>query len=241
MPDQRADRRRRGAPARQREGPRSSASRAAAIARSSTTARATAMPDDPVYRVRPRLHEPGPIATGYFLSARGIPVRRGEPLTVTGRYDAQIAHPAVMAITHVYVAPDESVPAGCEPLPSDRQHPLVATARAREGGAGADPAHRPGRQRGRPTEIARAAGPSVARAGTRDSSTSRSSLFGPPNLSIALGGTRHLALARRRAPRRVPRQRAARRRRAAHAPGRGLRAALRRARHATTSSATCTR
>ena len=33
-------------------------------------------PDDPVYHVRPRLHEPGPIATGYFLSARGIPVRR---------------------------------------------------------------------------------------------------------------------------------------------------------------------
>ena len=33
-------------------------------------------PGDPVYAVRPVLHEPGPIATRYFLSRTGIPVRR---------------------------------------------------------------------------------------------------------------------------------------------------------------------
>ena len=93
-----------------------------------------------------------------------------------------------MAITHVYVAPDERAPEGCERLPSDGRIHWSRTARPREGGAGADPAHRPGLQRGRPTEIARAAGPSVAAAGSALVDL-RSSLFGPPNLSIALGGT----------------------------------------------------
>ena len=144
-------------------------------------------PDDPVYRVRPRLHEPGPVATGYFLSARGIAVRQGELLTVTGRYDAQIAHPAVMAITHVYIAPDGSAPAGCDPLPSDRRiewsrrlgRETVAPAQVPLTGLDA---------RGRPLEIARAAGPSFAAA---DSALVdlRGSRFGLPNLSIALGGT----------------------------------------------------
>ena len=48
---------------------------------------------DPLYgcrttrlQIRPILHEPGPIATGYFLSKQGIPVRR-QKLDVTGLYD----------------------------------------------------------------------------------------------------------------------------------------------------------
>ncbi|MEA2219401.1 MAG: hypothetical protein QOJ35_2027 [Solirubrobacteraceae bacterium] len=76
-------------------------------------------PDDIVYRARPVLHEPGPIATGMFLSERGIPVRKGEMLKVTGRYDGSRPHPRVMAITHIYVAPDRDAPRACGPLPKD--------------------------------------------------------------------------------------------------------------------------
>jgi plastocyanin len=145
------------------------------------------MPDDPVYRVRPMLHEPGPIATGYFLSARGIPVRQGELLKVTGRYDAQLAHPAVMAITHLYVAPDESASAGCAPLPADGR---IHWSR-RRGRASVPPAQIPLASldaRGRPIEIERAAGPGLV-AGEAAVVDLRNSLFGPPNLSVASGAT----------------------------------------------------
>jgi plastocyanin len=145
------------------------------------------VPDDAVYRLRPVLHEPGPIATGYWLSRRGIPIRRGEVLRVTGRYDAQLPHPAVMAITHVYVARDDDAPRTCDPLPPDRtihwtrrvgrdavapsQIPLTALDAA-----------------GRLREIPRAEGPGVVAAGAATVDLTRS-LFSPPNLSIALNGT----------------------------------------------------
>jgi plastocyanin len=77
------------------------------------------LPGDIVYRIRPILHEPGPIATSYFLSKQGIPVRRGQKLDVTGLYDGEHPHPGVMAIAHVYIAPDASVKDACAPLPSD--------------------------------------------------------------------------------------------------------------------------
>jgi plastocyanin len=145
------------------------------------------MPDDAVYRLRPVLHEPGPIATGYWLSRRGIPVRRGEVLRVTGRYDAQLPHPAVMAIAHVYVARDDGAATSCHPLPPDRtihwtrhvgrdavtpsQIPLTALDGA-----------------GRLREIARSEGPGVVAADAATVDLTRS-LFSPPNLSIALNGT----------------------------------------------------
>jgi plastocyanin len=75
--------------------------------------------DDIVYRARPVLHEPGPIATGMFLSEDGIPVRKGEMLKVTGFYDGARPHPRVMAITHVYIAVDGAAPRACKPLPKD--------------------------------------------------------------------------------------------------------------------------
>jgi plastocyanin len=75
--------------------------------------------DDIVYRARPILHEPGPIATGMFLSEDGIPVRKGEMLRVTGFYDGGRPHPRVMAITHVYIAVDRAAPRACNPLPED--------------------------------------------------------------------------------------------------------------------------
>jgi len=75
--------------------------------------------DDIVYRAQPILHEPGPIATGHFLSKTGLPVRKGEMLRVTGRYDATRPHVQVMAITHVYIALDREAPRACAPQPKD--------------------------------------------------------------------------------------------------------------------------
>jgi plastocyanin len=143
-------------------------------------------PDDPVYKVRPLLHEPGPIATGYFLSRRGIPIRRGEALNVRAVYDGEIAHPAVMAITHVYVARDDAASSTCGPLPADRKiywsrkHGRESVAPMQLPLTGLD-------ERGRPRQIARAAGPSVVAGATATVDLTRS-LFDPPNLSIALGG-----------------------------------------------------
>ena len=76
-------------------------------------------PGDLVYRIRPRLHEPGPIATGHFLSKTGLPVRKGELLRVTGRYDGSRPHSRVMSITHVYVAVDRKAMRRCAPPPRD--------------------------------------------------------------------------------------------------------------------------
>ena len=77
------------------------------------------MPSDLVYHVFPVLHEPGPVSTGWQLSRRGIPVRKGELLNVTGDYDQTEPHGRVMAITHLYVARDRHAAGGCPALPSD--------------------------------------------------------------------------------------------------------------------------
>jgi plastocyanin len=77
---------------------------------------------DPVYHVRPILHEPGPVATGYMLSESGIPVHKGDVLRVTGYYDDDYPHPQVMAIEHVYVAIDRSVGPGCHTIPADKSY-----------------------------------------------------------------------------------------------------------------------
>ncbi|MEA2219702.1 MAG: hypothetical protein QOJ35_2328 [Solirubrobacteraceae bacterium] len=145
------------------------------------------MPDDEVYRLRPVLHEPGPIATGYWLSRRGIPIRRGEVLRVTGRYDAQLPHPAVMAITHVYVARDDDASKSCDPLPPDRT--ILWTRRV--GRAAVPPSQVPLNAldvAGHVREIAQAEGPGVV-AGDAASVDLARSLFSPPNLSIGLNGT----------------------------------------------------
>jgi hypothetical protein len=77
------------------------------------------MPDNAVYQVLPVLHEPGPINTSWFSSAEGIPVKGGEPIRVSGDYDAERLHVKVMAVMHVYMARAKNVPADCAPLPSD--------------------------------------------------------------------------------------------------------------------------
>jgi plastocyanin len=79
------------------------------------------MPDNLYYRAKPILHEPGPVDTRYFLSRQGIPVRKGETIRLTGAYEKTRPHPRVMAIMHVYLSPDNTVPTGCRPLPADRR------------------------------------------------------------------------------------------------------------------------
>jgi len=78
-----------------------------------------APPDDVVYDVRPALHEPGPFNTGWFLSSRGIPVHRGESLSLTAFYDAEHPHPGVMGVMHVYIARPRTRAAKCATLPTD--------------------------------------------------------------------------------------------------------------------------
>jgi plastocyanin len=77
------------------------------------------LPDNVVYHVFPVLHEPGPIDTSWFTTAKGIPLARGERLTAQGEYDGERPHAAVMAVDHVYMARSKRAPKGCPPLPSD--------------------------------------------------------------------------------------------------------------------------
>ena len=88
-------------------------------------------PDHRVYRARPVLHEVGPIATSAFSSSTGLPVRKGEVLQLRALYEAERPRPGVMAITHIYLAPDPTVRGGCGPAPADaRQTPPPAGSRA---------------------------------------------------------------------------------------------------------------
>ena len=145
-------------------------------------------PDDLVYNLRPVLHEPGPIATGYFLSRRGIPVRKGEVLDVRALYDARDPHPAVMAITHVYLARGQGRARGsCPPLPSDRR-----TFWTRRDGVKEPPRVRLPLHgfdaRGRITEIDRPPGtPVVADGPARVDLVDNA--FRPANISIPAGAT----------------------------------------------------
>ena len=84
-------------------------------------------PDDPVYRVLPVLHEPGPIATSTFRSPTGLGVRGGDVLRAVAEYDGERPHPAVMAMLHVYMVRDpEPSPERCGPPPDDATNTLPA-------------------------------------------------------------------------------------------------------------------
>jgi plastocyanin len=76
-------------------------------------------PSHPYYRVRPLLHEPGPISTSYTESATGIPVAAGERLELRSTYDAHRPHARVMGIMLLAFAPDPAVKTACAPVPPD--------------------------------------------------------------------------------------------------------------------------
>ena len=73
----------------------------------------------PFYKVRPVLHEPGPIHMTAFQSARGVPLAAGEKVVLESRYDANRPHTRVMGIMVTYVAPDPSVTEPCGQAPND--------------------------------------------------------------------------------------------------------------------------
>ena len=75
-------------------------------------------PDHPYNAIRPILHEPGPIGTGTYATAGGIPIAEGEVLRRTAVHDAQNLHVAAMGFWVALIAKDESVQP-CEPLPRD--------------------------------------------------------------------------------------------------------------------------
>jgi plastocyanin len=81
---------------------------------------------DLVYRIRPILHEPGPVGTRFFQSATGIPIRKGEKIDLQADYDARYARARVMSIMHVYVAQGPA-PRGprCAALPRDAKEILL--------------------------------------------------------------------------------------------------------------------
>jgi hypothetical protein len=76
--------------------------------------------DHPYYRVRPLLHEPGPIGMTQFTSGAGIPVQAGEQLELTATYDNQLPHTRVMGIMVVGFVPDANADTSCaSALPAD--------------------------------------------------------------------------------------------------------------------------
>ena len=85
------------------------------------------LPNDPVYKARPVIHEPGPINMSGFLSQQGLPLAKGQKLKLTANYENRYPHTRVMGIFGAYFAPDPAVTDGCAPLP--------ATAELREHGA----------------------------------------------------------------------------------------------------------
>jgi plastocyanin len=78
---------------------------------------------DPLYKVRPLLHEPDPKSISWWQSATGWAIAKGEKLKVTAAYDGTRPHTRVMGIEHVYLAPPAPTPApaGCAPPPPDAQ------------------------------------------------------------------------------------------------------------------------
>jgi plastocyanin len=149
------------------------------------------MPEHPYYNVLPVLHEPGPIKTAWFKTPTGIPVRKGEPITVAGDYDAERIHVRVMSVMHVYMARAgvggvPGVGDTCGPLPDD-----MTSATTDEPGrfepppwevplTGLD-------ENGKAVEIDRPPGAVKVRNGPTKV-TVKDYSFSEPNLSIPLGG-----------------------------------------------------
>ena len=83
--------------------------------------------DAPVYhgtknhiynRIRPILHEPGPIANGTFGTSQGIPIKQGEVLRRRAVHDARNLHVAAMGFWVLHLVRDDNVEQ-CGPLPTD--------------------------------------------------------------------------------------------------------------------------
>jgi plastocyanin len=143
------------------------------------------LPDHPVYKVRPVLHEPGPADMSWTQTAAGIPVGKGETLKVSSHYDAERLHTSAMGIMHAYVHHDPRVSSSCAPLPAD----LVNESRQMPGRAAPPRVSVPLTAldwRGRARTISRPPGPRRRYRGDATVAV-RELAFNPRNLSVPLG------------------------------------------------------
>jgi plastocyanin len=143
---------------------------------------------DPLYAVRPLLHEPDPKSISWSQWSDGWAITRGEKLKVTAIYDGSRPHMRVMGIAHVYLAPDDSVPAGCSAAPSNGE----TLGPSFEGGRGNPPAVNltlaEWHGRGVAKEVARPKGRLIRRDGNATVRVNRFA-FDPPLLSIPRGAS----------------------------------------------------
>lgn len=82
--------------------------------------------DDPIYALRPVLHEPSPRSVSVLTSATGWRVDAGETLQIDAEYDGALPHVKVMGIAHLYIALGESRASPCGPLPRDVREDRLA-------------------------------------------------------------------------------------------------------------------
>jgi hypothetical protein len=82
---------------------------------------AYALADDPLYQIRPLLHEPDPKRISWVQSAQGWSAPRGSRLRVSAEYDGERPHMRVMGIAHVYVARGVRAGRVCDPPPTDQE------------------------------------------------------------------------------------------------------------------------
>jgi plastocyanin len=142
----------------------------------------------PYYRVRPLLHEPGPIAMTQFTSAKGIPVRAGERLTLTTTYDNHLPHTRVMGIMLLALSPDPSADTSCgAALPSDVHRFLLRHVGRRRPPLVRVPINGVTRPGVRATAIRRPRGRTV-RLGSGSLVEVGDLYFGPRNIAIRRGG-----------------------------------------------------
>ena len=162
----------------------------------------------PFYRVKPVLHEPGPVNMSAFTSAEGFPVQRGEQLRLDANYDGEILHTRVMGIMVIWFAPDATAkPTKTCTTPADLREYRGEAGRAKPPRF-TRPAHRPDRQRqgAQDQGAARQAGEGEERLGDR----SRRPLLHAPQRVGQVGLHAQVALLRRGASQRDRGQRSAR-------------------------------
>jgi plastocyanin len=140
----------------------------------------------PFYRVKPVLHEPGPIHMSGFTSPTGIPVGAGEAVRLRSAYDGELPHPRVMGIALLYKT-EEPVDGRCGAVPADLRHE-----RSPEAGRSRTPrvvVPLTGLDsRGRARTIRQPPGRRVAR-GKRTSVRVGDLYFDRPNISVPQGAT----------------------------------------------------
>jgi plastocyanin len=76
------------------------------------------LPKHPYNSIRPILHEPGPIGSGAYATAQGVPVAKGEVLRRTAVHDNHNLHVASMGFWATWFIEDDSVKK-CGKMPDD--------------------------------------------------------------------------------------------------------------------------